>query len=89
MEDFKKLEKLLKAVANRRRVAILAYLKKEKEAMVGDIATKINLSFNATSKHLGVLFAANLVDRDQRRLEMWYRLAPSQHILVNTLLKLF
>ncbi len=89
MEDFKKLEKLLKAIANRRRVAILAYLKKEREAKVGDIAERIHLSFNATSKHLGVLYAANLVDRDQRSLEMWYRLTPSQHILVDTLLRLF
>jgi DNA-binding transcriptional ArsR family regulator len=89
MEDFKKLEKMLKAVANRRRVAILACLKKEKEMKVGNIAEQIHLSFNATSKHLGVLFAANLVDRDQHSLEMWYRLAPSQHILIDTLLKLF
>jgi len=89
VEDFKKLEKLLKAIANRRRVAILAYLKKEREAKVGDIAERIHLSFNATSKHLGVLYAANLVDRDQRSLEMWYRLTPSQHILVDTLLRLF
>ncbi len=87
MEDYKKLEKILKAVANRRRVAILAYLKKNKEAKVGDIAEKIHLSFNATSKHLGVLFAANLVDRDQHSLEMWYRLIPSQHLLIDALLK--
>lgn len=88
MEDFKKLEKILKAVANRRRVAILAYLKQEKEVKVGDIAEHIHLSFNATSKHLGVLFAANLVDKDQRSLEMWYRLSPNQHILIDALLKL-
>jgi DNA-binding transcriptional ArsR family regulator len=88
MEDFKKLEKILKAVANRRRVAILAYLKKEKEVKVGNIAEQIHLSFNATSKHLGILFASNLVDKDQRSLEMWYRLVPSRHILIDALLKL-
>ncbi len=88
MDDFKKLEKLLKAIANRRRVAILAYLKKEKTATVGDIATNIRLSFGATSKHLCVLFAMNLVDRDQKGLEMWYELSKSQHVLLSTLLKL-
>ena len=71
----KELERLFKAFANRRRIAIVRFLKRTKEASVGDIASHIKLSFNATSKHLGVLSAANIVDREQRSLQMIYRIA--------------
>ena len=74
----KNLERTLKALANKRRLAILQYLKREKEATVGDIAAEIKLSFTATSKHLSVLSAADIVDKDQRGLEMWYRIAVGQ-----------
>ena len=63
--DFKKLEKLIKSVANQRRLAILSFLKKEKEASVGDIAEHLRLSFKSTSKHISVLFAADLLEREQ------------------------
>lgn len=75
----KNLERVLKALANKRRLAIIQYLKKEKEATVGDIAEEIQLSFKATSKHLGVLFAADIVDKNQRSLQMWYCLSPTLH----------
>lgn len=73
----------MKALANRRRLAILRFLKKgkgkekkkEMEASVGAIAEEIRLSFKATSKHLGILFAAGIVDREQRSLQMFYRLS--------------
>ncbi|MDO8624160.1 MAG: metalloregulator ArsR/SmtB family transcription factor [bacterium] len=71
----KELERIMKALANRRRLAILKYLKEEKEANVGDIAEKIRLSFKATSKHLGILSSSGIVDRDQRSLQMFYRLS--------------
>lgn len=73
-----KLEKILKALANRRRLAILKYLKKRKEASVGEIAGIIKLSLKATSKHLIVLSAADLVEREQRSLLMFYRLSAKQ-----------
>lgn len=65
----------MKALANRRRLAILRFLKIKKEASVGDIAEEIKLSFKATSKHLGVLSAASIVDREQRSLQMFYCLS--------------
>jgi len=65
----------MKALANRRRLAILCFLKKASEASVGDIADEIQLSFKATSKHLGILSAAGIVDREQRSLQMFYRLS--------------
>jgi len=77
----KDFERIMKALANRRRLAILRLLKrgdgrKGGEASVGDIAEEIRLSFKATSKHLGILSAADIVDREQRSLQMFYRLSP-------------
>lgn len=75
-----KMEKILKALANRRRLAILKYLKESKEAPVAEIADKINLSFKATSKHLGVLSAIDIIEREQRSSQMFYRLSAEQEL---------
>lgn len=71
----KELERQFKAVANKRRIAILTLLKRRDSVKVGVIADEIKLSFNATSKHIGVLYAAGFVDREQFSLEMHYRIA--------------
>ena len=84
----KDLERSLKALANRRRLAILQFLKQNKEAPVSDIAREIKLSFKATSKHLGVLAANDIVERDQRSLQMFYRIAYSQKPAVRHILSL-
>ena len=42
------LEKQLKTLANRRRLAILKYLKSHREAAVSEIADAIHLSLKAT-----------------------------------------
>ena len=79
MEKIKELEKTLKVLANKRRLAIISFLKRRKEAKVGDIANELKISFKATSKHLGLLFNADIVEREQKSLQMWYRLSPSQN----------
>lgn len=84
----KDVEKIMKAFANRRRLAIVAYLKKEKEAAVGDIAGEIHLSVRATSKHLGILAAADIVDKEQRRLQVFYRLSDTQKPIARALINL-
>ncbi|HEY4489976.1 MAG TPA: metalloregulator ArsR/SmtB family transcription factor [Candidatus Paceibacterota bacterium] len=71
----KQLEKILKAIGNKRRLAILSYLKKNNEATVGEIAGAIKLSFSATSRHLLILFNVDIVDKEQRSLEMYYSLS--------------
>lgn len=73
--NHKSLEKILKAVANKRRLAILEYLSKKKEANVRDIAEHIKLSYKSTSRHLAVLRSADLVDREQRSLESFYSIS--------------
>lgn len=89
MAEIREFERILKALANRRRLAIVQYLKREGEAPVGDIAGEIHLSFKATSKHLAVLFAADIVDREQRSLQMYYRIAaglkPAARAILNLL----
>ncbi len=73
----KELEKVLKALANKRRLAILRYLKGRRHASVGEIAGAIKLSFRATSKHLVILFSVDILDKEQQGLQIYYRLADS------------
>jgi len=84
----KDLERVLKATANRRRLAIIKYLKTNPEAPVGEIASAIKLSFRSTSKHLGVLAAADIVEKEQRSLQMYYRLAEPLPLVVKNILPL-
>ena len=67
----RELEKVLKALANKRRLEILRYIKK-REAAVADVADKIKLSVKATSKHLAILFSVGILEREQRHLQMFY-----------------
>lgn len=71
----KEMEHSLKALANRRRLAIVGFVKRKKEITVGEIAEEIKLSFRSTSKHLGVLVAAGILEKEQRGLQMFYGLA--------------
>lgn len=89
MADLKTLERIHKAVANRRRLAIIANIKKEKEMPVGKIAARIKLSLKSTSRHLAVLFSANVVEKNQRSTEVFYRLAaPVDPVILETLRRL-
>jgi DNA-binding transcriptional ArsR family regulator len=74
--DNKKIvfEKVLKALANRRRLAVLEFLKHRHEASVSEIARGIHLSVKATSKHLGLLSGAGIIEKEQRSLLVFYRL---------------
>lgn len=68
----KEFEKVLKALANRRRLAILRYIREEREASVGQVAEHMCLSFKATSKHLALLVAAGILDKEQRSVQMFF-----------------
>ena len=82
MDNIKDLEKILKVLANRRRLAIINCLKKNKEIKVGDIADEIKLSLKSTSKHLIQLFNAGIVEREQKGLLMYYKLSSDQNNIV-------
>jgi len=72
----KEHERILKALANGRRLLIVSWLKKRDEATVGDIAEYINLSFKSTSKHLSVLSKGDILEKRQDGLEVFYFLNP-------------
>ena len=84
----KKLERLFKALGNVRRLKIIVYLKAHPRSSVETIAEATKFSYKATSKHLGILFSAELVDREQRGYEMQYRIATVRDELVHTLIDL-
>ncbi len=68
------LEKQLKALANSRRLGILRFLEQVGKASVSDISREIKLSFKATSKHLIILRAGELVESEQQSLMVFYSL---------------
>lgn len=82
----KEIEKILKAVANKRRLAIIKYIKSKKEASVGDIAAAIKLSFKSTSRHLTLLTNADVLEREQRGLNSFYSLASKQKPYISALI---
>ncbi len=77
MDNIKNLEKILKGLANRRRLAIARFLFRRKEASVADIARELGLSFKATSKHLVILRQLDIIDSRQEDLHVYYRLSDS------------
>ena len=82
----KDLERVLKALANRRRLAIIKLLKNKGEASVGEIAEGIKLSFKATSKHLKILSSVDLIDKEQRSLTVFYSLMPPLSAVLKVIL---
>lgn len=84
----KEYEKILKALANRRRLQIVKLLKDKKEANVGKIADEIKLSFKATSKHLSVLSGADIVTKEQRSLSAYYSLEQKPAKLAQTIISM-
>lgn len=73
----KEYERILKALANRRRLSIITFLKKRREATVGEIAEHIKLSFTSTSKHLNTLARTDILDKRQQGLEVYYFLGQT------------
>lgn len=84
----KKLETLFKAFGNVSRIKILQYLKKHASASVVEIAKETKCSYKATSKHLGILFRLDVVDREQVVFEMRYRISKTLSLQAAAMLKL-
>ena len=82
------LEKQLKALANRRRLGILKSLKSKKRQCVGEIAVAIKLSFKSTSKHLGILYAAGILEKEQTNLTVSYSLVAKPSPIAQKLLSI-
>lgn len=72
----KHLEKLLRGLGNRRRLAILQLILKHKRLSVGDLAAGIKLSFRSTSRHLRLMRQLELLDHEQYGITVYYFLSP-------------
>ena len=83
----KELEKILKVLANKRRLAIVALLKKGDKKTVGEVADEIKLSFAATSRNLRILAAVDLVDCEQVAAEVHYFLSRELSTVVRDIIK--
>lgn len=84
----RELEKLLKAVGNRRRIAIVQYLKKHREASVGELANEIHLSFRSTSRHLTVLSSVGIIESDHRSTQIFYTIVSEQNLIALKIISL-
>jgi DNA-binding transcriptional ArsR family regulator len=83
----KKTEKTIKAFSNISRLKILQHLKKKKSASVIDITEATEFSYKAVSKHLIILFQADILDRKQKMYEMHYRIAKPLNPLAESIMK--
>jgi DNA-binding transcriptional ArsR family regulator len=74
--------RLLKALANEKRLMILCMLA-DNECSVGELNARLDLSQSALSQHLGVLREDGLVTTRREAQTIYYALAPgpSQHII--------
>ena len=78
MEEFYiQCEKEYRALANRRRLRIISFLKRTNNVCVLDIAEMLEVSMQTASKHLRLLFLAGILTRDQVGGEMHYRLTKT------------
>lgn len=66
---------------------ILKCLKQHGEVSVADISAAIRLSFRSTSRHLAILRLAEILDTDQRRLQVYYRITSQLPDVVRAILK--
>jgi len=71
-KDFKRAEIVCKALANKRRIVILDLLREREYMSVGEIAKSLKLSLESTSRHLSILYKAELLDREQKSLLVRY-----------------
>ena len=82
------LERQLKVLANRRRLAILNLLRRRKEVNVSDVADAIRLSLTSTSRHLNMLERMGFVEKEQRSLNVYYRITSNPADSLREMLKL-
>lgn len=71
----KESTRVLKALANERRLKILKILFEKGPLAVGDISAAINLSFRSTSRHLLIMEKVSLLTRKQVKTNVFYDVA--------------
>lgn len=84
----KKEIKILKALANEKRIEILQILAKSPSLSVGDIAEDIHLHFKSTSKHLQKLVEAGFLEQRRDGLYVVHSLKKWAERLLDNITKL-
>ncbi len=85
----KEVARVLKALANERRLKILKLLFEKGSLSVGDTSYEIRLSFRSTSRHLILLERAGLLARKQIKTSVFYSIAhPKSGTFANKILSL-
>ncbi len=82
----KELEKQFKALANSRRLEIIRYLFSVHKASVSEIAHHIKLSFKSTSRHLAVLRYAEILEKEQSNVNVFYSVSKPSTSLMRVVL---
>ena len=67
---------------------IINFLKRKEQASVGDIASEMKLSFRATSRHLLLLSNVEILERDQRGPQIFYKIASPLGSMVRAIVSL-
>ena len=88
MADVRDLERQCKALGQRRRIRIIAFLKHRRGAMAGEIAKHVQCSKQTASQHLRVLREARIVLDRKRGLNVLYVLSPHMGEMARTLLRM-
>lgn len=86
--DVRSIEKLYKAVANKRRLVILQILSRQSGLSVMDLAAKLKLTFRSTSKHLQLLAAEGLVEPKSSGKFVLYQISSELELAQRRVLEL-
>ena len=82
--------RILKALANERRLMILCRLAERDEASVSELAEAVGLSQSALSQHLAKMRDEEIVSFRRESQTLWYRIAdPRIAKLLNQMERLF
>ena len=77
-QNYRKLEQQLKALGSHRRLTMIAFIKKNRTAVVGEIADSAGIRIQVASQHLRILKAAGIVEYAKRGRFSAYRLSLHQ-----------
>lgn len=88
-ENIKRWVLIFKALSNINRLKIIKLLSKKQSLNVSKIADEINISLNATSKHLIILSNLDILENKGKQGHVFYQLNPKLPDDLKKSIKLF
>jgi DNA-binding transcriptional ArsR family regulator len=79
------LEKIFRAMGNRKRLEILRLLSQKRELSLNVLSDRIKLSPKATFGHVNRLFQLGILEKERQGNNMFYKISRSPPKLVRTL----